>query len=205
MVRYECGYCDIEIKGPLESEHKGEVCKIWAKYRGCIDALDQNMIHDKDKATEVVASLPSGACGSEVDILGKHIARMNPGNWLFDEVINQYMWILQARDNHRTALQQLSCGSGKKPSLFLQSNFAVFLIGAGADFSKAMDVITKKVKALNNPGISSMFDLGKIVVPINHDNSHWALIVASPAAALRCTANSYSVFFAVFSASARGV
>ena len=40
-------------------------------------------------------------------------------------------------------------------------------------------MITKKVKALNNPGISSMFDLGKIVVPINHDNSHWALIVAS--------------------------
>ena len=97
------------------------MCKIWAKYEGCIDAVNQNMIHDEEKAAEVVASLPSGARGSEVDILGKHIARMNPGNWLFDEVINQYMWILQARDNHRTALQQLSCGSGKKPSLFLQS------------------------------------------------------------------------------------
>ena len=47
------------------------------------------------------------------------------------------------------------------------------------DFSKAIDVIKKKIKALNNPGISSIFDLGKIVVPINHDNAHWALIVAS--------------------------
>ena len=173
------GYCDIEIKSPLESEHEKEVCKIWAKYEGCIDAVNQNMIHDEEKAAEVVASLPSGARGSEVGILGKHIARMNPGNWLFDEVINQYMWILQARDNHRTALQQLSCGSGKKPSLFLQSYFASFLIGGGVDFSKAMGVIKKKIKALNNPGISSIFDLGKIVVPINHDNAHWALIVAS--------------------------
>lgn len=54
------GYCDIEIKSPLESEHKKEVCKIWAKYEGCIDAIDQNMIRDEEKATEVVASLPSG-------------------------------------------------------------------------------------------------------------------------------------------------
>jgi len=43
---------------------------------------------------KVVCSLPSGANGSNVHILGKHMFRMRAG-WLWDETINTYMWLLQ--------------------------------------------------------------------------------------------------------------
>jgi len=43
---------------------------------------------------KVVCSLPAGYNGSMVDIVGRQMERM-PNGWLFDEIINAYMWLLQ--------------------------------------------------------------------------------------------------------------
>ena len=53
-----------------------------------------------DRNKQVVCSLPSGIGGALVDILGKHMARMQEG-WFFDETINNYMWLLQEREDKR--------------------------------------------------------------------------------------------------------
>ena len=87
--------------------------------------------HTSDADTSVVTSLPSGKCGSAVSILGKHIHRMRPGEWLFDETVNCYMWLLQMRNNERVHLFNKSRTEGapeKKPSHFFNSFFFKRLI-----------------------------------------------------------------------------
>ena len=60
-----------------------------------------------DNNTKVIFELPAAASGTRVSILGGYLHRMNDGQWLKDEVINSYMWLLQMRDNDRSPLQQV--------------------------------------------------------------------------------------------------
>ena len=69
-----------------------------------------------DESGTVVCSLPAGAGGSSVDILGKHFGRMRNA-WLFDESVNAYMFLLQERDNDWAPKH------GAKPSHFMSSFF----------------------------------------------------------------------------------
>ena len=69
-----------------------------------------------DESETVVCSLPAGAGGSSVDILGKHFGRMRNA-WLFDESVNAYMFLLQERDNDWAPKH------GAKPSHFMSSFF----------------------------------------------------------------------------------
>jgi len=75
------------------------------------DAWDHN-----DESVTVVCSLPAGAGGSSVDILGKHFGRMRNA-WLFDESGKAYMFLLQERDKEWVPLH------GAKPSHFMSSFF----------------------------------------------------------------------------------
>ena len=75
------------------------------------DAWDHN-----DESVTVVCSLPAGAGGSSVDILGKHFGRMRDA-WLFDESVNAYMFLLQERD------KEWAPKHGAKPSHFMSSFF----------------------------------------------------------------------------------
>ena len=70
-----------------------------------------------DESENVVCSLPVGAGGSSVAILGKHFGRMRDA-WLFDESVNAYMYLLQERDKERARLHD-----GAKRSHFMSSFF----------------------------------------------------------------------------------
>ena len=79
-------------------------------------AVDAAWSHGDGHANVVVCSLPAGAGGSSVHILGKHFGRMRC-KWLFDESVNAYMWMLQERDTRRCAR------TGARPSHFMGSFF----------------------------------------------------------------------------------
>ena len=84
------------ITDSLEPEQAAEVEGVWSKFEG---ASTQEKVWDEDKkrwevvlvdeerALAEVVTLPIGAGGSKVDLLGNHIDRLRPGNWLFDERI----------------------------------------------------------------------------------------------------------------------
>jgi hypothetical protein len=150
----------------LTPEQRAEVRQIWRQPGG-----DENF--------DVVVELPGGAGESKVQVLGKHMHRMNPGQWLYDEVINMYMWLLQMRDNERVHLFNKSRAEGaepKKPSHFFNSFFYEKLFGFSGKTATYKNVkrFAKKVKSTGG----NLFKLDKIIIPINLGDSHWVLIVA---------------------------
>ena len=117
--------------------------------------------HTSDADTSVVTSLPSGKCGSAVSILGKHIHRMRPGEWLFDETVNCYMWLLQMRNNERVHLFNKSRTEGapeKKPSHFFNSFFFKKLISpAGTAQHHLVERFARGVVSTPPPGRYDFF------------------------------------------------
>ena len=83
-----------ELRRPLTDAEQAIVAAAW---------------NHNDESDNVVCSLPAGAGGSSVDILGKHFSRMRDA-WLFDESVNAYMFLLQERDNERARLHRAKRG-----------------------------------------------------------------------------------------------
>lgn len=134
-----------------------------------------------DNNTNVIFELPAAASGTRVSILGHHLHRMNDGQWLKDEVINSYMWLLQMRDNervHRHDNSRTGDSVAKKPSHFFNSFFFEKLGNgeATANYEAVRRHAKKQVKSTVPPG--NIFGLDKLVIPININDSHWTLIVA---------------------------
>ena len=133
---------------------------------------------DEVKAHSVVAELPIGAKGSLVPIRGKDIDRMIPGRWPFDEAINSYMALLQIRTDRRRTLDEMAGGGTnvRAPSHFWGSFFIEKLKSCrrSAVRKNQMERMTDKVTSVQG----DIFQLDKMVMPVNIANGHWALIVA---------------------------
>ena len=132
---------------------------------------------DSDSNVAVVLRLPAGAAGSIVEVLGKHMARMAPGKWLFDETLNCYMWLLQTRDDERVGELNEGLGDGDEPnkfSHFFNSFFFAKLLESGRPNHKSVKRFAKKITSVSG----NVFKLDKIIIPVNVGHSHWCLCVA---------------------------
>jgi len=162
------------------------------------EAIVREAWDHSERDVSVVCSLPSGIGGALVDILGKHMSRM-PGGWLFDETINNYMWLLQERDAKRLAEAQAQAAEAdphppasssstepastsasspgnekKKPTFFFSSFFFEKMFENDQYAYGNVKRWSKKVKVTGG----NVFLLDKMVVPVNVGNSHWCLCVA---------------------------
>ena len=170
------------IAQPLKREQQEEVERIWDTYDGSVSGPNGKLglgydVLDERKSGAVVAELPIGARGGLVPILGEHIDRMIPQRWLFDEVVNCYMALLQIRTDRRRTLGEL-IGSGKDiraPSHFWGSFYIEKLRDCRSAARKAqMERMTKKITSAQG----NIFQLDKMIMPVNIAGGHWALIVA---------------------------
>ena len=152
----------------LGKEELQEVFEAWRQPRG-------------NHSTNVVAELPAAIKGTAVSLLGKHMYRMNPENklnedkWLVDETINSYMWLLQMRDHESVFLAQ-DTETVKKPSLYFNSFFFENLhsgIERRYNYS-AVERFARQAKAT----AGNLFELDKLIIPVNAGNFHWFLCVA---------------------------
>jgi len=170
------------IAQPLEQEQHEEVKRIWEKYDGSVSEPNGTPLGydvlDEMKANDVVVELPIGAKGCLVPIRGKHIDRMIPRRWLFDEAINSYMALLQIRTDRRRTLDEMAGGGTnvRAPSHFWGSFFIEKLKSCRRSTVRKnqMERMTDKVTSVQG----DIFQLDKMVMPVNIANGHWALIVA---------------------------
>ena len=152
-----------QLLTPLPEEHQQEVAAVWdeARQGGAEENLD------------VAVELPAGASGSTVAVLGKHMFRMRPGEWLYDEAINMYMWLLQGRDAHRVLLAN-ERGDSKKPSHFFNSFFFEKLLSEGLPNYELVKRFANKITSTKG----NVFKLDKIFAPVNVGGTHWCMLVA---------------------------
>lgn len=94
----------------------------------------------------------------------RSFARLFPGNWLDDEIINFYVGMLQERDDELRSLDHL------RPSHYF-STFFMSKMKEGSTFEYGFGQVKKWSKKFNS------FALSKVFVPINIDNSHWVLLI----------------------------
>ena len=103
---------------------------------------------------------------------------MIPRRWLFDEAINSYMALLQIRTDRRRTLDEMAGGGTnvRAPSHFWGSFFIEKLKSCRRSTVRKnqMERMTDKVTSVQG----DIFQLDKMVMPVNIANGHWALIVA---------------------------
>lgn len=161
-----------EMRNPPADEMEAD--DVYSRLVRPVDDEELDRINDAWLAGEnqIVITAPAGAGGSNVDVLGKHTQRLRYEGWLFDEVVNVYMWLLQERD------KRLCLGDAdRQPSHFFNSFFFEKLFEPQGrdryDYS-CVKRWARKIKQTNG----DIFKLDKMVIPVNVANSHWTLIVA---------------------------
>lgn len=93
------------------------------------------------------------------------IRKLRPGIWLNDEIVNCYFTLLAKRDTTRCL------NAGKLRSYFLKSFFFSHLLENGREYNY------NNVKTWSRG--SDIFAFNKVFAPVNINNTHWALVVAS--------------------------
>ena len=108
-------------------------------------------------------------------VVRESMHRLQPGQWLNDEVIHYFYVMLANRDKDLCRKD-----SSRKPSHFFKSFFMTKLLNEGHSDAK-MDgrYEYRQVKrwSKNVPG-KDLFGLDKVFFPINQGNSHWICAVA---------------------------
>ena len=175
------------ITDSLEPEQAAEVEGVWSKFEGAStqekvwdeDKKRWEMLLDEERALAEVVTLPIGAGGSKVHLLGKHIDRLRPGNWLFDESITMYMKLLQTRFDKRKHLDGAERWFFWNSITFgnLESIEAQPRGGLSSRVGKAK--LTRIFDKVVDPSSGGVFVLGKLIIPVNDSGTHWTLLVAN--------------------------
>jgi len=108
---------------------------------------------------EVVVEIPIGAGNSNIQLLGKHFARLAPGKWLQDETVNAMVALIALHDNANRAHDLTR-------SLFFNSFFIDKLIDEG-DYTKMQKQVEKAREKLRMTG-KVIPALENIFLPVVH-------------------------------------
>ena len=132
-----------------------------------------------DETGRVRQALGSGdptevLCRFDTDyITRQNMQTLRPGCWLSDEVIHFFLAMLAQRDQDLCAADP-----GRKRSHFFKSFFMTKLLNEGhATQSGVYEYRNVKRWSKKVPG-KDIFNLDKIVFPINVNRSHWVCVVA---------------------------
>ena len=101
------------------------------------------------------------------------ILSLSPDEWITDPIINGYMFLLQQRDKLLIQSQARTT-----PNLFFTSMLYTKVLYEGDHCEDGVLTWgTKKCETYIGKG-TNIFQMNKIYFPINHNNSHWALVQA---------------------------
>ena len=128
-----------------------------------------NAIYGEGPAGEILIQV-----GKEDSVQRQSMHRLQPGQWLNDEVINYFYIMLATRDEEMCRLDP-----SRKRNHFFKSFFMTKLLNEGnADASKDGQYEYRNVKRWSKkvPG-KDIFKLDKIFFPINQSHTHWMCAV----------------------------
>lgn len=159
-VRSACSQAVGARRWELKRREREE--QIDERLRAMREALASLKCHDplsSDEEVRVALALRAASSeivsqGFNVEVEGRHVARLKPGGWLVDEVINFYFSLLQKRFG--------DC-------YYFNSFFLIKLAGENYDEYRYVGVRrwTRKV---------DLFARRRVFIPINLNNTHWTLI-----------------------------
>ena len=112
---------------------------------------------------------------SMVELTGRDMSRLAPGQWLNDEIINLYMRLLQERDTklHENHTEYPKCH-------FFNTFFIAKLYKDKQKYE--YDAVRRwtvpaRLKA-SGQSRKSILDSDRIFIPVNQSNTHWVCAVA---------------------------
>lgn len=112
---------------------------------------------------------------SKVRLMGSDLARLSPGCWLNDEIINLYMRLLQERDTRLHAE-----GKEKYPKCHFFNSFflsKLYKDTGSYDYDSVRRwTVPGRLKAIGQSR-KSILDCDKIIVPVNQSNIHWVVAI----------------------------
>jgi Ulp1 protease family, C-terminal catalytic domain len=132
-------------------------------------AIVDEAIYGVGPASQIVAQVDTDV------VVRESMHRLRPGQWLNDEIIHYFLIMLAKRDE---ALSKKD--PSRKRSHFFKSFFITKLLNEGhanADIEGTYDYRNIKRWSKKVPG-KDIFDLDKIIFPINQGNAHWICVVA---------------------------
>lgn len=132
-------------------------------------AIVNEAIYGVGPASQVLAKVDTDV------VVRESMRRLKPGQWLNDEIIHYFLIMLAKRDE---ALSKKD--PSRKRSHFFKSFFITKLLNEGhanADIEGTYDYRNVKRWSKKVPG-KDIFDLDKIIFPINQGNAHWICVVA---------------------------
>ena len=135
---------------------------------------------EKARFEDLVSRAPDEAVlkheASRICLKGSDLARLRPGCWLNDEIINLYMRLLQERD---TRLHENQKGE-EYPKCHFFNSFFLSKLYKDAGMYEYNNVrrwtVPGRLKAVGQSR-SSILDCDKIIVPVNQCNVHWVVAV----------------------------
>lgn len=134
---------------------------------------------DRERFKDLVTRAPDTAVlqheASKVRLKGSDLARLSPGCWLNDEIINLYMRLLQERDTRLHAAGK----EGYPRCHFFNSFFLSKLYKDTGTYdyeSVRRWTVPGRLKAVGQSR-KSILDCDKIIIPVNQSNVHWVVAV----------------------------
>ena len=138
-----------------------------------ITEAQKNYVHKFEQKFEKVKTDQAVLTISNEKITLPDITSLSPNEWITDPIINGYMFLLQQRD------QMLIQSQARiTPSLFFTSMLYTKVLCEGDNCENGVLTWgTKKCETIIGEG-TNIFQMNKIFFPINHHNTHWALVQA---------------------------
>lgn len=154
-------FMELEVR-PLEGEEEDE--QDGGKVKERLSAVS-----DEDLAQVLKAfSAPDDSivANHSIEMKARDFRRLQNGVWLNDEIVNFYMGLLQDRD---TALCDQD--PNRRKSHFFSSMFMDKLMNVGNDKGYEYANVRRWSRKFD------IFEMDKVVFPVNISNSHWTLAV----------------------------
>ena len=135
----------------------------------------KNAINEERESVRTFTYQP----GNENEIIGNYkdatitrgsVHRLQPGQWLNDELIQYFTKMVTNQD-----VLSSSADLSRKRSNIFSSLFYTTLMGEGGTYSYSYEA----VKTWTSKTTDDIFELDKILIPINVNNSHWIALMVS--------------------------
>jgi hypothetical protein len=109
-----------------------------------------------------------------IDIKGRDMAKLAPGCWLNDEIVNVYIGMLQERDTRRRD------GGAHVPKCHFFNSFftsKLYLESGKYDYSAVRRWTMPKRLKTTGQRSDSILDCDRIIIPVNKGGMHWVCAV----------------------------
>jgi len=156
-----------EVRRILEAARKCDSAPPLTTRLTTAEAEEAHRLVTYTEPDSTVVTLAAGVFGSDLPILGEHFHTLSKGQWLCDEVINAFVFLILERDKAKCAAD-----AGRKPVHLFNSFFFTKLLepeGRNGYSHAAVKRWSKKVKRVDG----NIFRLSKLIIPVNVSNVHW--------------------------------